>query len=358
MIQVSDADVKLVVVSPKVLTNEKYQRAFEKVAISQRRLGFAMHGDFIDGTKIIENPDFLENEFRAIISHLLSDVEKYGKAVSKPTQIQPPEPPSVDKVEEKLLSNLFPVKKYPSSVFVSPTQLRTGTEVFRKLGSVVSDYPFLPKNRNLYTFCDLRKPSSPFLPIISEDKIAEERVSEWLEDGDRRNDMMYLLNLALRKYCQKRTLWHDKEHHRFVCRLIDGRNNVFTLRAGTKLVRRAVARKVYGKNGNLLYCTHYSAYLKFMLIRNELFLKIEPTITFTSNGFLPIRPEKLASLMSRYLSKQYNVAYLNLVRFWAKYLSKLDAVLSIPVGDQMIEIDVNPVGTLMSHGIKQEGDTK
>jgi len=58
MIQTPDADIKLVVVSPKILRNEKCQREFEKVAISQRKLGFAMHGDLIDGTIIIENSGY------------------------------------------------------------------------------------------------------------------------------------------------------------------------------------------------------------------------------------------------------------------------------------------------------------
>jgi hypothetical protein len=69
-----------------------------------------------------------------------------------------------------------------------------------------------------------------------------------------------------------------------------------------------------------------------MYIDKSLFLKIEPTKVFTHDGFEPIRKEKLASLMSLYLSKEYNSAYLSSVRFWAKFLSKLDVEISIPVG--------------------------
>ena len=64
MIQTSDADVKLVVVSPEILTNDEFQRQFEKVAISQRRLNFAVHGSFIDGDRILNEHEYLETELK------------------------------------------------------------------------------------------------------------------------------------------------------------------------------------------------------------------------------------------------------------------------------------------------------
>jgi len=354
MIQTADADIKLVVVSPKILRNEKCQREFEKVAISQRKLGFAMHGDLIDGTIIIENSGYLEKKFREIVIDLINHVQKYGKVIGKQIEFQPKEPRSVDKLKEQLLSNLFPVIKFPSSIFSSPTDVRKVAEVFKRLGPAIADHPFLPKNKRLYTFDNLRNPSSLFSPIISKNDITEEQTSEWLRDSDERNDLMYLFHLSLEKYCKKRGLYFDKKHDRFVCQLKDEKDDTFTWRAGSKIVSRKVAKRVFGKSGNHLYCTHYAADLKFMFIDDKLFLKIEPTITFTSDGYHPIRIEKLASLMSRYLSKQYNNTYLSLVRFWAKYLSKLDVTISIPAGEPVIEVSVNPIATPVSVGIVNE----
>ncbi|MGD0027371.1 MAG: hypothetical protein ABSC91_00340 [Candidatus Bathyarchaeia archaeon] len=64
MIQASDANLKLVVASSRILGNEKCQREFEKVAISQRKLGLAMHGDLIDGNRIVDDQNFLETDFK------------------------------------------------------------------------------------------------------------------------------------------------------------------------------------------------------------------------------------------------------------------------------------------------------
>jgi hypothetical protein len=176
----------------------------------------------------------------------------------------------------------------------------------------------------------------------------------WLNDEIKRNDLVYLFNLAFEKYCENRNMHYDRDHNRFVCLLKDGEDYSFGWRAKTKFIRRKVARRVFNKTGQLVFCINYGVGLNFMYIDKSLFLKIEPTKVFTHDGFEPIRKEKLASLMSLYLSKEYNSAYLSSVRFWAKFLSKLDVEISIPVGTQAIRIDTNPVGTKMLVGIANE----
>ncbi|NWG11872.1 hypothetical protein HXY33_09040 [Candidatus Bathyarchaeota archaeon] len=354
MIQSSDANIKIVIVSPRILANERYQREFEKVAISQRKLGFAMHGELIDGGRVIGNSSYLENEFKTAVLELMTHIQKYGKVVGKQVESKLPEPKSVDRVEEHLLSNLFIVTEIPSTILSSPTDIRRVRDVYAKLGSDIADYPFLLKNKRLYTFDNLRDPSSVFAPIIQRNYILEEQTLDWLHDDVKRNDLKYLFNIALVKYCRKRDMYYDKNHDRFVCRLKDGKDNVFQWRAGSKYIERKVARRVCGKDGLLLFVIHYAASLNFMLIDDTLFLKIEPTKTFTFDGFNPIRTEKLTSLMSRYLSKEYNNAYLSSVRFWAKYLSRLDVKISIPAGKQFIEINTVPIGSRMPVGILNE----
>jgi hypothetical protein len=212
----------------------------------------------------------------------------------------------------------------------------------------------LPKNKRFYTFDDLRKSSSPFLPIISEGNIVMEKTSDWICEEYRRNDLTYLFNLAVRKYCQKRELYYDKDHRRFVCRLKNERTNFFVWRPETKFATRRIASLVRAEDGSVLYGRHYAARLGIVFIDSDLFLKIEPTMTFTYDGHRPIQAKRLASLMSRYLPKQYNNAYLDFVRFWGKFLSKLDANISIPVGEGTIEIDSNPIATPVAVGIAKE----
>jgi len=91
-----------------------------------------------------------------------------------------------------------------------------------------------------------------------------------------------------------------------------------------------------------------------MFIDDDIFLKIEPTMTFTHDGYRPLRPNRIISLLSRWLPRQFNNTYLLLVRFWAKFLSRLDVVISIPVGEQKIEVAANPMFTRTTVGITDE----
>jgi hypothetical protein len=354
MIQQSDADVKLVVVNPKILDNQKYLREFSKVAMSQRRIGYAMHGELFDGTKLIEDLDYLNAEFKNGLLGLIQQVQLRGKVSPIYAEFTPPQPPSADRVQEQILSNLFLVKDYPSTVFSASTYVRRDKEIFERLGDEIEKYPFLLKKERIYTFENLKSPQSPFFSIIDLDDFEEEKVSEWIQDKDKRNDLIRLFNLALRAYCRERRLKYDKKHHRFVCLLKNGKDNIFMWRAGTRYTRRAVAKLIYGTSGRLLYCRHCAADLRFIFIDNSIYLKIEPTITFTYDGYSPIRSDKIASLMSRWLPRQFNNSYLLLVRFWAKFLSKLDIVISIPTGERKIEVAANPIFTRMNVGIMDE----
>jgi len=350
LIQQSDARVKIVIANPKIISNPKYLREFAKVAIAQRKKGVLIHGELVDGRKILEDPKFVETEVKSITYDLVQKVSY--EHVEKAVEVSLPEIPKPDEVKEYLIPNLFPVVSYPSKIFSAPTSVRTEPEVFRVLGNEVSAYPFILKNKRIYTFHDLRDTSSPFRPIISVEDITEENVAEWLKDGQKRNDLIRLLNLALRIYCMKRNMYYDKKHKRYFCLLReDGKDYTFTWRVRGK---RVIAKKHHDRRGNLLYCMHYAASLRFMFLNNQLFSKIEPTITFTSDGRQPLHSNRIMSLLSKRLPKQFNDTYLKLVMFWAKYLSRLDVILSIPAGEQTVEIRTVPIEIPISVGIAKE----
>jgi hypothetical protein len=141
-------------------------KTIEKATIAQRKFGVAMYGELIDGEKIIANEEYVENEIKAIILNLVEYVHKNGKTIGKYEELTLPEPQIADKVSEDLLSNLFPVLSFPTPIYSSPTYLRRVDAVFRKLGNDVENQPFLLKNKRLFTFDNLKKPSSVFAPII------------------------------------------------------------------------------------------------------------------------------------------------------------------------------------------------
>lgn len=74
MIQQSDAQVKILVTNPRILAREEYVREFSKIAVSQRKIGFKMHGELLDGQRIMYDSEFLEKEFKRIVFSLIEEV--------------------------------------------------------------------------------------------------------------------------------------------------------------------------------------------------------------------------------------------------------------------------------------------
>ncbi|RIK82265.1 hypothetical protein DCC62_00540 [candidate division KSB1 bacterium] len=84
MLQQSDAAVKLVVGSPGVV--EKYQREFSKVVISQGRSGKIIHEEILDGSKILENLEYFENEVKRLILDLIEQAKQVNLGVNDLTR--------------------------------------------------------------------------------------------------------------------------------------------------------------------------------------------------------------------------------------------------------------------------------
>jgi len=344
MIQQSDADVKIIVANPKILLNQSLSREFAKVAISQRRLGFAFYGKMIDGSKILENQDYLDVDFKTLVYDQIKYWNSQGKPIREEREFVPPPILPLSEIREDLISNLFYVRSYPKTIFYAPTFVRNNEELLKELGKEVEEIPYLLRHKMIYTFDNLND-SDLFTPVLTDDIIFQINTEDWLKKDVYKNDLIYLMNLSLEKYCIKRGMNYNYKRKRYICQLRDGEDNVFEWRSGSRYSKRAVAKLVYSKSGELLYCRHYAAALRFMFLGDSLLLRIEPTITFTKDGYAPVGPRRLHSLMRRWIPKQYNSAYLLLVRFWAKYLSRLSVVISIPSGNQTIEVSAIPMIT-------------
>lgn len=76
LLQQSDADVKIVVGGPDVISNPYYVREFSKVAISQRRLGNMICSRLVDGRRLLADADFLNMTFKRNLIRLVRRAER------------------------------------------------------------------------------------------------------------------------------------------------------------------------------------------------------------------------------------------------------------------------------------------
>lgn len=354
MIQQAEEEVKLVAASPAVLSNDEYQRELSKVVASQLRRGVAMLCEFVEGQRILDEPEY-KNELKDIVTKLVE--ARRGRVPTEP-EFTPPTNPSADNVSEILSSNLFPVKMIPAVVFGGLTSARRDKDVFENVHGNKTLVPaFILKSERIYTFDILRKTDSVFSKIVDKDNVTEEKTSQWMNDDDKRRDLIRLLNMSLRLHIlQRPNITYRKKRKQFVHLLNNGKDNIFDWRTrkGRK-ASRALAMHVYSKQtGRLLYCWHNSASIRFIVLDGSLFSKIEPTFAFTRDGYAPVARERIPSLMSKRAPMQYNNAYRDTVRLWAKWLSKRDIEVSIPVGEQRIVVDTSSARVKTRIGIKKD----
>lgn len=73
----SEANVKIFIVNPEILKDNKLQREYEKAIISERKRGRAI-SNLIDGSRILTDPNFVDSNFSTIVKKLISEARKVG----------------------------------------------------------------------------------------------------------------------------------------------------------------------------------------------------------------------------------------------------------------------------------------
>jgi len=116
MLQQSDADIKVVVASPEIISNEEFRREFSKVAIAQRRQGRVFYAEMLDGERIMRDQVYVDTGLKTVFTHLVEQVTPLKKKPPRP-ELKFPQPQHFDilpdEKSDKLFSNLFPVISIP-----------------------------------------------------------------------------------------------------------------------------------------------------------------------------------------------------------------------------------------------------
>jgi len=90
MLQQSGEDVKVAVGSPEIIMDINFAREFSKVAVSQRKSGKVVHGEILNGVRILEDAEYVENDLKKLFEALVSQAESSltPKAVLEITELR------------------------------------------------------------------------------------------------------------------------------------------------------------------------------------------------------------------------------------------------------------------------------
>jgi hypothetical protein len=314
----------------------------------------------IDGKRRIEFPapfttlnriDFRRtDDFEAQFSELIRVLRGWPKergTTSAPTVMQPPMSqlssgahayafPSA--TPELLISNLLTLEGIPSNIWSGETTVRKPSEIWEK---VQTKDGFILRDKRLFTFANITDELCPLRVGVDSTTIGKpEDTSAWIDDVDKRRNLIALLNDCVKQHARERRIGKDEKGRFYFWPVLDRSDGAedsptpqtryYQLPGDAKL--RAVAAKKISPTDNSIFWVHYAARVKVELLGSTFFLRIEPTYIFTKDGRQPLDGKSVGRLSIQWSGKQQNPDVLRAVLFWSHVLSDGRPQIRIPVG--------------------------
>lgn len=263
--------------------------------------------------------------------------------------IASPEPESAaapDRIMDVVLGNLLPVESFPGTVWSGSTDARQAKEVW----AVVPDAPaFELQEGRLYTFADLSNPQNDFQRLLMAGDIKGEAVRSWSRNPARWRWFVSLLNRSLKRHAVLPLNMGRDDRGRYFFR--PGVEPTRIHRNGMDAPREVAARKTNDLTGDTFW-VHHGAWLQFQTLGDELYLLVEPSYVFTSDGSTPLKGRVVGPLSMKWTGKERNAAILRHIVFWARTLARGNMKIEIDTGAAPVVVSGIPALARTNFGIE------
>jgi hypothetical protein len=256
----------------------------------------------------------------------------------------PPVREGPDEVPETLISNLLPVRGVPAAIWSAKTSLTSKHEL------PVGLPPATVKAGRLHTFVDLSAPGQPFSAWVEKDSLTRSASVDWRVNPDKWRWFMELLNDTLRQYLASMDIGFEETHRRYFFKK-DRTERTRHLRWGSGTRRWVVRAPDPGKGG---YWIHHAAKLWFEALEQNIFLSVEPTMIFTTDGVHTVPKDVAGPLAMQWTGRERNGAILRHVLMWSDALTRGKRQAEIPAADQFLMIGRLPTTVHASVGIADD----
>jgi hypothetical protein len=115
--------------------------------------------------------------------------------------------------------------------------------------------------------------------------------------------------------------------------------------------REVAAKKTNEATGDSFW-VHHAAWLQFQTLGNELYLLVDPSYVFTSDGATPLKGRIVGPLSMKWLGKERNAAILRHIVFWARTLARRKTKIEIDTGAAPIVVSGIPALARTTFGIE------
>jgi len=253
-----------------------------------------------------------------------------------------------DHVSELLLSNLLPVKDAPKQIWNGKTALTEPGDVKR----IVPDADcFILRGGRLYTFAQLTDSLCPLRKVIEEGSpIVCESVADWLGEKDKGNWFMSLINKLLEEHLASRRIQRESKGRFFFQPTEDGKTRSEAV--GGDEPRQVAAQKPAADGAS--FWVHHAARMKFVRLSHRIFLQLEPTYLFTSDGQQPLAGKSMGRMVIMWGGRQQNVDILRNFVFWMRFLARGEREIRIPAGSGVLVLSALSGTASMNVGIEAD----
>jgi hypothetical protein len=197
--------------------------------------------------------------------------------------LEPDDAAAPDKVTDVVLGNLLPVESLPGTVWSGSTDVQHPKEVW----AVAPEAPsFELKAGRLYTFADLSRAANPFKKLVATRDIKGESVRSRAKDPVRWLWFVSLLNRCLKQHIVVPLNMARDDRGRYFFKPGVGPSRKHSNNIDRE---REVAAKKTNETSGESFWVHHAAWLQFQTLGEELYLLIDPSYVFTSDGSTPLK---------------------------------------------------------------------
>jgi hypothetical protein len=242
---------------------------------------------------------------------------------------------------ETLVSNLLHLKSFPSSIYVAPTEYRTGGEIFDQLTVPQSWLPggWALHDKTIRCFHNLRE--EPWRRFCDHGAVDRFDSEEWAysTDAQRQREFVRLLNHALRSDMRMRRLWWSKNDrcYFFPPRFRNGepQSREYRYRSAQHLTTSEVVMIQRNSTSDGVYYWRHDAFKPaFLMCDGRWHMAISPHYVFTSDGRASHpRSDELISGLKRV---EHQRAVLGQVLMWRHMLTRMDPLFEVHSAHQQM----------------------
>ena len=251
---------------------------------------------------------------------------------------------------ELLVSNLLKIEDFPGLIWSAATKARKPADVWN---AVETKEAFLLRDERLFAFADISDPLCSLHKVIDEKTVGKpESRADWLKEEDGKRRYVELLNRCLTRHLYERKIGRDEKGRFYFWpdRNQDGASITRHFAFDDEKPRDVAARKVNEQDGSFFW-VHYAARIRFEMLGDVFFLRIEPTYIFTTDGRHALDGKSVGRLSIQWSGKQQNPDVLRAVLFWARVLADGRSKVKIPAGAAFITAHALPATARAAFGV-------